>query len=115
MCRGPYRGLVLPQRKPPFLSNLVQYTGVNVSKQARMQYQENHRFIGDNGEQRRTVRAGFQPENRGSIPLGGDHAAAFAYHLPVFGIEAQGSCFGLGSPFCRNSIEILSGERMKAM
>src|SRR4029077_10559703 len=29
--------LVLPQRKPRFLSNLVQYTGVNVSEQARTQ------------------------------------------------------------------------------
>ena len=42
-------------------------------------------------------------------------SVARAYHLPVFGIEAQGSCFGLGAPFCKNSIEILSGERMKAM
>src|SRR5262245_38459283 len=37
------------------------------------------------------------------------------YHLPVFGIDAQGSCFCFGLPFCRSSIEMLSGERMKAM
>ena len=37
------------------------------------------------------------------------------YQAPVFGIEAQGSCGGSGSPSCRISIEMLSGERTKAM
>ena len=37
------------------------------------------------------------------------------YHLPVFGIEAQGYCFGSGLPFCNSSIEMLSGERTKAI
>ena len=36
------------------------------------------------------------------------------YHVPVFGIDAQGSCLGLAPPFCRSSIEMLSGERTKA-
>jgi hypothetical protein len=38
-----------------------------------------------------------------------------AYQWPVFGIEIHGSAGGLGSPFCSNSIECKSGERMKAM
>ena len=38
-----------------------------------------------------------------------------AYHFPVFCIEAHGSCLGLGLPFCNSSMEMLSGERMKAM
>src|SRR5690606_41344358 len=37
------------------------------------------------------------------------------HQLPVFGIEAQGSRGGSGSPFCSSSIEMLSGERTKAM
>lgn len=37
------------------------------------------------------------------------------YQWPVFGIEAQGSCGGFGSPFCKSSIECRSGERTKAM
>ncbi len=37
------------------------------------------------------------------------------YHVPVFSIEAHGSCGGLASPFCRISIEMPSGERTKAM
>ncbi len=38
-----------------------------------------------------------------------------SYHLPVFGIEAHGSAADSASPFCRSSIETLSGERMNAM
>jgi hypothetical protein len=38
-----------------------------------------------------------------------------AHQWPVFGIEIHGSAGGLGSPFCSNSIECRSGERMKAM
>lgn len=38
-----------------------------------------------------------------------------AYQVPVFGIEAHGSCAGFGSPRCRSSMEMPSGERMKAM
>src|ERR1700722_10965725 len=41
--------------------------------------------------------------------------ASFAYHFPVLGIEVQGSLGGSGAPFCRSSIECLSGERTKAM
>lgn len=37
------------------------------------------------------------------------------HQLPVLGIEAQGSAGGSFSPFCRSSIEMPSGERMKAM
>ena len=44
-----------------------------------------------------------------------DGSSVRPYHLPVFGIDAHGSCFGFGPPFCKNSIEMLSGERTKAM
>ncbi len=37
------------------------------------------------------------------------------YQLPTLGIEAQGSAGGSGSPRCRSSIEISSGERTKAI
>jgi hypothetical protein len=37
------------------------------------------------------------------------------YHVPVFGIEAQGSAGGSASPAWSNSIEMLSGVRTKAM
>jgi len=40
---------------------------------------------------------------------------AAGYHLPVLAMEAQGSCLGSDSPFCKSSMEILSGERTKAM
>jgi len=39
----------------------------------------------------------------------------WVYHVPVFSIDAHGSCFGFGPPFCNSSIEMLSGDRMKAM
>ena len=38
-----------------------------------------------------------------------------AHQTPVFGIDVHGSAGALASPFWRISIEILSGERMKAM
>src|SRR6185503_16360467 len=38
-----------------------------------------------------------------------------AYHSPVFGIELQGSVGASAPPFCNSSIEILSGDRTKAM
>jgi len=38
-----------------------------------------------------------------------------AHQCPVFGIDAQGSFGGSGLPFCRISIDCLSGERTKAM
>jgi hypothetical protein len=66
-------------------------------------------------ERPRTGRTYFQPENRSSILLGGTSFQRLPYHFPVFGIDAQGSCFGLGLPFCNSSIDTLSGERMKAM
>src|SRR5690606_38176958 len=37
------------------------------------------------------------------------------YHLPTLGIDAQGSCGGFAPPFCSSSIEMLSGERTKAI
>jgi hypothetical protein len=40
---------------------------------------------------------------------------SLAHHFPTFCIDAQGSCFGSGLPFCNSSMEMLSGERMKAM
>ncbi|SRR6266540_1725319 len=37
------------------------------------------------------------------------------HHLPVFGIDAHGSFGGSGAPFCKSSIECLSGERTNAI
>ena len=37
------------------------------------------------------------------------------YQWPVFGIEDHGSAGGLGSPFCKSSIEWRSGDRTKAI
>ena len=37
------------------------------------------------------------------------------YQLPVFPIETHGSAGASGSPFCKNSMEIASGERTNAM
>ena len=37
------------------------------------------------------------------------------HHAPVFSMEAQGSCEGFGSPFCKSSMEMSSGEHTKAM
>ena len=37
------------------------------------------------------------------------------HHFPVFGIEAHGSFGGNGAPFCKSSIECLSGERTNAI
>src|SRR5688572_24476332 len=48
--------------------------------------------------------------------LGGFQPAQTAiYQLPVFGIDFQGSAGGRAPPFCRSSMEMLSGERTKAM
>src|SRR5262249_46342032 len=38
-----------------------------------------------------------------------------SHHLPVFGIDVHGSFGGSGAPFCRSSIECLSGERTNAI
>ncbi len=43
------------------------------------------------------------------------NARSPAHHVPMLGIEAQGSCCGSADPFCRISMEMLSGERMKAI
>ena len=43
------------------------------------------------------------------------HTHRSVHHFPVFGIESQGSLGESGAPFCRSSIECLSGERTKAM
>jgi len=37
------------------------------------------------------------------------------YHAPTFGMLTHGSCGASALPFCNNSIEMLSGERTKAM
>ncbi len=37
------------------------------------------------------------------------------HHVPVLGIEAQGSAGARGSPFCSSSTETRSGERTKAI
>ena len=37
------------------------------------------------------------------------------HHVPVFGIDAQGSAGGSAGPFWKSSMEMLSGVRMKAM
>ena len=37
------------------------------------------------------------------------------HHLPVFGIDSQGSFGGSAVPFCKSSIDCLSGERTKAI
>jgi hypothetical protein len=37
------------------------------------------------------------------------------YHEPVFAIELQGSCGAFGPPFCKSSMEMPSGERIKAI
>ena len=42
-------------------------------------------------------------------------AAEMSDQLPVLGMEAQGSAGGFGVPRWRSSMEIPSGERMKAM
>ncbi len=52
---------------------------------------------------------GVMPRHHRPCNIAPDH------HLPVFGIEAQGSAGGSAPPACRSSIEILSGERTKAM
>ena len=38
-----------------------------------------------------------------------------AYQLPVFSIDCHGSAASFAPPFCSNSIEMPSGERMKAI
>src|SRR5690349_19089168 len=42
-------------------------------------------------------------------------ALPYFHHFPVFGIDSQGSLGGSGAPFCRSSMECLSGERTKAI
>jgi len=49
---------------------------------------------------------------------GTEHDLSFCtpcYHEPVFAIEAQGSCGALACPFWRSSMEMPSGERIKAI
>ena len=49
------------------------------------------------------------------ITLAGREPPPVAHHLPVLGIDAHGSCLGFDPSFCSSSMEMLSGERMKAM
>jgi hypothetical protein len=47
---------------------------------------------------------------------GAEHdGGSWSYHEPVFAIETQGSCGALGWLFCKSSMEMPSGERMKAI
>ena len=39
----------------------------------------------------------------------------WAYQTPTFGMDFQGSAGASAAPFCSSSIEILSGERTKAI
>lgn len=52
---------------------------------------------------------------RGALDKGSNVWISAFYHAPTFGIDAHGSAGGSGSPCCSSSIEILSGERTKAM
>jgi len=47
--------------------------------------------------------------------LRSDLTARALHHCPLFGMESHGSFGGKASPACRSSIEILSGDRTKAM
>ena len=38
-----------------------------------------------------------------------------AYQCPVLGIDFQGSAGGSAAPFCKSSMDCLSGERTNAM
>jgi hypothetical protein len=58
---------------------------------------------------------GFADDGGGAQHEVSDVVSRQGYHEPVLGIEAQGSCGGLAPPFCKSSIEMPSGERMKAM
>ena len=40
---------------------------------------------------------------------------SMVYHVPVFGMETQGSQGSRAAPFCSNSMEIPSGERTNAI
>ena len=43
------------------------------------------------------------------------NAVSVRYQLPVLAIDAQGSAFSSAGPFCNSSIEMPSGDLMKAM
>ena len=45
----------------------------------------------------------------------GAFAFLLSYQCPMFSADTHGSCGGSACPFCSNSIEILSGERINAM
>ena len=44
-----------------------------------------------------------------------DTKISLSHHQPSLAMLAHGSSIGLASPFCSNSIEMLSGERINAM
>ena len=48
-------------------------------------------------------------------PAPGGTGGNAVHHLPMFGADFQGSAGALASPFCRISMEMLSGERTNAM
>jgi hypothetical protein len=56
-----------------------------------------------------------RPDLSGDSGRSGVPRSPLVYHLPVFGMDSQGSFGGNGEPFCSSSIECLSGERTKAM
>ena len=51
----------------------------------------------------------------GNVLAGARRAARSVHHCPIFGMVVQGSAGASAAPFCSNSIEMLSGERTKAM
>ena len=44
----------------------------------------------------------------------GTAEAVPSYQWPVFGIDAHGSAFSFAGPFCKSSMEMPSGDLMKA-
>jgi hypothetical protein len=74
--------------------------------------------IGDRGiDRRRFTAVGVADQPYVIVIEDGDSADGQAahHHWPVFGIDAQGSAGARDPPFCSSSIEMLSGERTKAM
>src|SRR5215469_17038792 len=84
-----------------------------------MTFSENRYPFRDHALSARDIESFSKSRNHsGALDPELDHAGTAPtarYHFPLLGIEAQGSFGGRGSPFCRSSIECLSGERTKAI
>lgn len=59
--------------------------------------------------------AAARPTDPARVCAAPDRKVKRGYQLPVFSIDAHGSCGGLASPFCRISMEMPSGDFTKAM